>query len=508
MRQTLRSLKRPDKQHAVRTDGLATMESSTPGSLDKVAAHTGDPVEALALAILDHPAHPMHWSTFKKWIIIVIYCLLQLFIAMTSTSYVSVVYLIQERFGTSLQVTTLGQSLFIVGNAVGPLFLGPLSDIAGRKWVYVGSILLFSILNIGLALALNFPMMAIFMFLIGAAGSTALCNVAGSIADLYGDANNSGQAMALFVFTSGAGPSLGSPVGEWVALNPRMGLNWLFWLNVIIGGAFALGMIFVPETLPRVVIERADRKQNHALSKSTSAVLQIRNVSVVSEIRFVATTALRIFFTEPIVASFGIYNGFAYGLLFLYLTGVFPVFTENNGLSYIDASLTYLNFAVGAAVMFCIVPIQTWLYKRDKQRNGGTGRPEARLLLNLVTIWLFPGALFWFAFTSSGNVNYWSPIVAGAVAGTSNTMLYLSILTYLSDAYPSVIASAIAALLLPSFLIAAGLAHVGLVMFENLGTRTAFIILAGVSCGLVILTYTIYFFGPWLRRRSKLARVF
>jgi MFS family permease len=57
-----------------------------------------------------------------------------------------------ERFGTSTQgesalvarlsadgakVTALGASLFIVGNAIGPLLLGPLSDLAGRKWAYV-----------------------------------------------------------------------------------------------------------------------------------------------------------------------------------------------------------------------------------------------------------------------------------------------------------------------------------------------------------------------------------
>lgn len=34
-------------------------------------------------------------------------------------------------------------------------------------------------------------------------------------------------------------------------------------------------------------------------------------------------------------------------LLFLYLDGVFDVFSVNNGLSYIDADLTYLNFCVG-----------------------------------------------------------------------------------------------------------------------------------------------------------------
>ena len=71
--------------------------------------------------------HPVHWPASKKWYIVVVYCLLQVFVTLTSTSYVSVEFLVQEQFGGSTQVVTLGQSLFIVGNAVGPAFLGPLS---------------------------------------------------------------------------------------------------------------------------------------------------------------------------------------------------------------------------------------------------------------------------------------------------------------------------------------------------------------------------------------------
>jgi MFS family permease len=68
--------------------------------------------------------------------------------------------------------------MFIVGNAVRPAFLGPLADIDGRKWVYVISIFLYAVLNIGTALAYNLPMLITFQFLCGTAGSTALSNVA------------------------------------------------------------------------------------------------------------------------------------------------------------------------------------------------------------------------------------------------------------------------------------------------------------------------------------------
>jgi hypothetical protein len=77
-----------------------------------------------------------------------------------------------------------------------------------------------------------------------------------------------------------------------------------------------------------------------------------------------------------------------------------------------------------------MMPIQTWLYKRDR-RSCGYARPEARFLAALPMVWLFPASLFWFAFTSDGSVSYWSPLVAGGVLAFVDALLYLSMLNYL-----------------------------------------------------------------------------
>lgn len=156
--------------------------------------------------------------------------------------------------------------------------------------------------------------------------------------------------------------------------------------------------------------------------------------------------------------------------------------------------------------MFLFMPVQTWLFKRDRLKRGGEARPEARFLTSLVTIWLFPISLFWFAFTSNGNVSYWSPVVAGGVLGFADPLLYLSMLNYITDSYTNVAASAVAAFLIPSFLLAAGFAHIGIVMLDNLGTTWMFACLAFLSLGIVALVYSLFFFGPVLRGWSKLAR--
>ena len=104
--------------------------------------HTGKDESALALLQRineSDTSHPVHWPLWQKWAIIFPYCLLQVFVstcsllrthnnldlltpecstALSSTTYVSAEFLIQERYGSSTQVITLGQSMFIVGNAV------------------------------------------------------------------------------------------------------------------------------------------------------------------------------------------------------------------------------------------------------------------------------------------------------------------------------------------------------------------------------------------------------
>ncbi|KAI2771550.1 MFS general substrate transporter [Daldinia loculata] len=476
---------------------------------EKPTTHAPDSDADAALSALQKvefssASHPIHWSSIKKWPIIAIYCLLQVFVTLSTTTYVSAEFLVQEKYGGSTQVVALGQSMFIVGTAVGPVFLGPLSDIGGRKWIYVVSIGVYAILNIGTALARNLPMLIIFQFLCGVAGSTALSNVAGTIADLFGNLDGAGQPMALFVMSANYGPSIGSPIGELIAENEHLGLPWIFWINVIIAGGFTIIMCFIPETLPRVVISKAAKA--HKSSDPTELVVMEERIDVLREMRFVTSMAFRIMLTEPIVTFLGIYNGFAYGLLYLYLDGVFDVFVVNNGLSYMSADLTYLNFVVSVTIMFAFVPVQTWFYKRDRMRNGGIGRPEARFLTSLLFVWGFPISLLWFAFTCDGSVSFWSPVIAGGLLGFCDPLLWLSMLNYIADSYTNVAASAIAAFLIPSFLIAAACCHIGIVMFHNMGAKWAMATLGFISFGLVALVYVLYFFGARIRAWSKLAR--
>jgi len=297
---------------------------------------------------------------------------------------------------------------------------------------------------------------------------------------------------------------LGGPIGEWIALNDNMGWRWLFILNIILGGVFSFLMIFIPETLPSVVIA------NYGLKTGDPEAMVVANgrkeLSVMAEIKFVTTMAIKILCTEPIIIALGLANGFAYGILFLTLDGLFPIFAFNYGLSDIATELTYLCFAVGVIIVFAYYPVQNWLFKRDMRKNGGRPRPEARFLTSLVTIWGFVVGLFWAGGTSENTTtSFWSPVIAFTVVGIADPLAWLAMLNYITDSYPSYAASAIAAFTLPSFVIAGTMAHAGVALFDgNLSTAWALYILGFISIALVAVIYSLYFYGRILRARSPL----
>lgn len=117
--------------------------------------------------------------------------------------------------------------------------------------------------------------------------------------------------------------------------------------------------------------------------------------------------------------------------------------------------------------------------------------------------------------------------MAGVVLGSVNPLLWCSMMSYCTDCFTDCAASAIVALLIPSFVIAAVCSHFGVFLFEELETSIAGTILAVLSIVVSILIYgrassstddppsadlsvlhRLYFGGPWLRGRSKYARKF
>jgi len=156
--------------------------------------------------------------------------------------------------------------------------------------------------------------------------------------------------------------------------------------------------------------------------------------------------------------------------------------------------------------MWFALPAQSYFYHDRVWKKYYGFFPEARFIISLCTVWLIPLSLFWFAYSCGGEISYWHPIVAGGVLGFADPLLWLAMLQYVTDIYEHVAASAVAAFMLPSFLIAAGMAHLGKFMHQHWPPKDAFNALAWITFVLCFYIHFIYQGGRGLRMGSKIAR--
>lgn len=131
------------------------------------------------------------------------------------------------------QVKTFVVSIFVLGFAVGPLLMAPLSELYGRTIVYHSCNIFFVVFSAACALASDEAMILAFRFFAGFFGVAVVTCGSGSIADLM-PPENRGRAMAIW----SVGPLLGPVIGPVCAgfLVEAIGWRWIFWVTTIVVG--------------------------------------------------------------------------------------------------------------------------------------------------------------------------------------------------------------------------------------------------------------------------------
>jgi MFS family permease len=117
-----------------------------------------------------------------------------------STSYTSGVELIGEEFGASNTIVTLGLTFYLVGLAIGSMFMAPLSEVYGRKPVCVGCLAVFTVLIIPCAMAKSVTALIVVRFFGAFFGSVMISTAPGMVADLVDDDN---RALAISIWSIG-----------------------------------------------------------------------------------------------------------------------------------------------------------------------------------------------------------------------------------------------------------------------------------------------------------------
>ncbi|KAI9738449.1 MAG: hypothetical protein M1818_005346 [Claussenomyces sp. TS43310] len=455
--------------------------------------------------------NPRNWGVARKYYITTFVSLLNVVTCLCVGSTSSAGDSFTSTFGSSDELNTGALSTYILGFALGPLILAPLSEYFGRNPVYIGSWFFLVIFQIPVALAPNMATVLVCRFIQGFGGSAPLTNTGGTISDLW-TRDSSGFAMSIYGISSTIGPPLSLVVTGYLAW--VKGFRILSWaLMGITGGFWIIMILTLPETRHTAILDRKVARLNKMLTKEgiTREILDANVDSKHSLHNLFAinlTRPLRFLFTEPITFCAALYNGFIFGVVFLFNEAMPLVFGKSHGFNVGEVGLTFGGICLGSVIGGIIYPLQERYYTRTVKANDGKSVPEARM-------WMARGGAIMIPisallkdkkdFLILGDT-WIVPVIAAVFFGLGIYIVILSFLSYVVDSYQTYSASSLAGVILVRNLVGAGFPLFSTQMYEKLGNEWASSLLAFLALVLVPIPWIIFYKGEALRLRSPWAR--
>lgn len=109
--------------------GLTAGETSQQRMHGAAANHDEDPIENKDLAH-DDPYNPRNWSERRKWALVAVIVPIDLSVSWAASGFSPAQTKFVDDLGRgSSEIGTLGLSLYVLGLALGPLTLAPLSEV-------------------------------------------------------------------------------------------------------------------------------------------------------------------------------------------------------------------------------------------------------------------------------------------------------------------------------------------------------------------------------------------
>jgi multidrug resistance protein len=458
---------------------------------------TKDEVLFVTFKIKD-PENPYNWPRWYRWYITGIASLLVVCIAYGSSIVSGGLGLIQEKYNVSHVVATLTISIMVCGFAVGPLLWSPLSEIIGRRPVYIISLFLYVIFNIPCALSPNIGGLLVCRFLCGVFSSSGLSLAGGTIADIW-DLNDRGMAIAFFAAAPYGGPVFGPIVNGWINVGTGR-LDLFFWVNLAFAGLMLILMGAIRETYAPVILKRRAKRLRketgnpNIMTEQEKTKLTFREIARTSLIR-----PITMILTEPVLDLMCMYIVLIYAMLYAFF-GAYPViFTELYGYNEGQIGLMFIPILIGVAFALVVTPAIEKQFKRVVATRDPT--PEDRLVGALIGAPFIPISLFILGATSFKHIIWVGPASAGISFGFGMVLCYYSVNNYIIDSYQNYAASALAAKV---FLRSGGGAAFPLFttqMYHRLGLQWASFLLAFLGVGMFFIPFGFYFFGGRLRAR-------
>ena len=206
-----------------------------------------------------------------------------------------------------------------------------------------------------------------------------LANFGGTIADLF-EPHATGIPMSVFLWAA----TVGSPSGYFLFAFVAQNRGWrdvLWALLGVCGGFWLILAVTTRETRHSVLLSRRAARERKTRGTDAIEVPDALKQRGVRELfRDALLRPFRFLFTEAIIVFMALYNGYLYGLSFLFNDAFSLVFGPGgHGFDTIGVGLSFLGICVGIS---CGVVTNIWqerYYHRVISEAKGKNVPEARV---------------------------------------------------------------------------------------------------------------------------------
>ncbi|KAI2786871.1 Efflux pump vrtL [Penicillium oxalicum] len=457
----------------------------------------------------DDPENPKNWPTRKKWAATLTVSLFTFMSPVSSSMVAPALSTIAAQFDVTDQIISqLTLSIFVLAYAVGPLILGPLSEIYGRAIVLQLANAFFLVFNIGCAVSQNKTQLIVCRFFSGLGGSAPLAIGGGVLSDCF-RAEERGKSIAVYSLAPLLGPALGPVAGGFIAENTSW--RWVFY-SVSIADALIqfMGLFLLRETYgPRILKDRATRLRKETGDQSWKTEAEMQRQTLAQVLRGSLVRPFRLLLTQSIVQVVACYMAYIYGLMYLVLSTYPALWTSQEyyhesigigGLNYIALGL---GFFLGSQIC---APLNDRIYRRLKDRNDGVGRPEFRVPLMSIGALFVPVGLFIYGWTAQTHRHWIAPNIGTVIFAAGTIISFQCMQTYIVDAYTRFAASALAASSFLRSLAGFGFPLFAPYMYEKLhyGWGNSVLALISIAIGFPA-PFFLWKFGQALRKKSTYA---
>ncbi|KAF8602641.1 MFS general substrate transporter [Ceratobasidium sp. AG-I] len=442
------------------------------------------------------PENPMNWTIGYRRPVGALIGLSAFCVAFSSSAYAAAIPGVMREFGPNLDVALLGLSLFVLGFGLGPLIWGPLSELYGRRTIFIVSFVPYTLFHLGAALSQNTTTLLIMRLLGGCFGSSVFSVPGGSLSDMFTAEERGPLALLVLAVSPLLGPVCGPLVGGFIAQS-GISWRWNFWVMLMFSGCHSV--------LLRRRAAKLQRESNSHVQYSTKYDTN-ESQSPSEVLKSTLSRPFLLLTQEPIVLVLSLYTALIYGILYGLFASFPIVFQRHRHFTPGQSGLAFLGIGVGIVIAVLIAPFQNKRYIRAVQKGGGYAPPEQRLLGACFAAVLLPVSLIWFAWTTYPSVHWIVPILSGIPFGVGSILGFTSVVAYMVDSYPLYAASCLAANGIMRSTVAFAFPLFIPHLFDKVGDQWGSMFCGFLALACVPIPFVLIKYGPAIRAKSRLTQ--